>query len=84
MAGVRQPKIIATHVWGARPAKAGLKVTGKPKRIIFHHTFAHHAEIENPQNESRERQSVLRGASRRSTWARRETSSTAVTTFSSA
>jgi hypothetical protein len=54
MAGVRQPKIIATHVWGARRAKARLKVTGRPKRIIFHHTFDHHAEIENPQNESRE------------------------------
>jgi N-acetylmuramoyl-L-alanine amidase len=54
MPGVRQPKIIATHVWGAKPATARPIVTGRPKRIIFHHTATHHPEIENPQNESRE------------------------------
>jgi N-acetylmuramoyl-L-alanine amidase len=54
MAGVRQPKIIATHVWGARPATARPVVTGRPKRIIFHHTDGHHPEIENPKSESRE------------------------------
>jgi N-acetylmuramoyl-L-alanine amidase len=53
MAGVRQPKIIATHVWGAKRATARPVVTGRPKRIIFHHTDGHHPEIENPQSESR-------------------------------
>jgi N-acetylmuramoyl-L-alanine amidase len=32
----------------------GQAMTGRPKRIIFHHTATHHPEIENPQNESRE------------------------------
>lgn len=54
MAGVRQPQIIATRVWGARPAKARPVVRGRPKRIMFHHTAGHHPEIENPQNESRD------------------------------
>lgn len=54
MAGVRQPQIIATHVWGAKPATARPTVTGRPNRIIFHHTAGHHPEIENPQSESRE------------------------------
>jgi N-acetylmuramoyl-L-alanine amidase len=54
VAGVRQPKIIPTHVWGARPATAAPIVTGRPKLIMFHHTDGHHPEIENPQDESRE------------------------------
>jgi hypothetical protein len=54
MAGVRQPRIIATHAWGARPATARPVVTGRPKRIIFHHTDGHHPEIANPLDESLE------------------------------
>jgi hypothetical protein len=53
MAGVRQPKIIATGVWGAKRAKARPVVKGRPQRIIFHHTDGHHPEISNPRSESR-------------------------------
>ena len=54
MAGVRRPPIIKTRKWGAKPAAGSLIVTGRPERIIFHHTAGHHPEIENPQEESRE------------------------------
>jgi N-acetylmuramoyl-L-alanine amidase len=54
MAGVRKPKIVTTRKWGAKKANASPVVTGRPDKIIFHHTFGHHPEIENPQNESAE------------------------------
>jgi hypothetical protein len=50
---IRQPPIITTDVWGARPAKTPPVWTGRPQRIIFHHTAGHHPEISNPANESR-------------------------------
>jgi N-acetylmuramoyl-L-alanine amidase len=52
MAGVRKPKILTTRKWGAKKAKSSPVVTGRPDKIIFHHTAGHHPEIENPQNES--------------------------------
>ncbi len=54
MAGVRKPKIITTGRWGAKPPKAPPIVTGRPERIIFHHTAGHHPEVANPANESRD------------------------------
>jgi N-acetylmuramoyl-L-alanine amidase len=54
VAGVRKPKILTTRKWGARKARANPVVTGRPIKIVFHHTFGHHPELENPQNESAE------------------------------
>jgi hypothetical protein len=50
---VKQPPIITTDQWGAKPAKAHTVYVGRPKRIIFHHTAGHHPEISLPTNESR-------------------------------
>jgi hypothetical protein len=41
-------------VWGARRAKAAARREGTARRVIFRHTFGHHPELANPQNESRE------------------------------
>jgi len=45
-------RIITCPQWGARKPKHGLELVSKSKRIIFHHTAGHHAEIRNPNNES--------------------------------
>lgn len=50
---VREPEILKTHQWGAKPAKQPPVFTSRPKRILFHHTAGHHPEIANPKNESR-------------------------------
>lgn len=45
--------IITCPQWGARKPKGNLVLTnGTSKRIIIHHTAGHHAEIQNPQDES--------------------------------
>ena len=49
---VKQPPILTTDKWNARPAKQPPIYTGRPKRIIFHHTAGHHPEIHNPRDES--------------------------------
>lgn len=53
MSHVKQPPIILTHQWGAKPAKTPPTYVGRPKRVIFHHTAGHHPEISLPKNESR-------------------------------
>lgn len=49
-------KIIGCPKWGARPPLHGVNsivwTPGRARRIIFHHTAGHHAEISNPANES--------------------------------
>jgi hypothetical protein len=50
---VKQPPIILTNEWGAKPAHAPPIYVGRPKRVIFHHTAGHHPEIRLPNNESR-------------------------------
>jgi hypothetical protein len=45
-------KIIVCSQWGAKPPKHGLQLVPQSKRIIFHHTAGHHAEISDPKNES--------------------------------
>jgi N-acetylmuramoyl-L-alanine amidase len=50
---VKQPPIMTTDQWGAKPAKAPPVYVSRPKRIIFHHTAGHHPEISLPRNESR-------------------------------
>lgn len=45
-------RIVTCPQWGARPPKSGLELVPKSARIIFHHTAGHHAEIENPRDES--------------------------------
>src|SRR5881296_2348820 len=50
--GVKPPQIWTTTAWGAKPAKHGPIVTARPGGGIFHHTAGHHAEIENPKDES--------------------------------
>ena len=51
---VKQPPIITTDRWGARPAKEPPVFTDRPHEIIFHHTSGHHPEISNPKDESRQ------------------------------
>lgn len=46
--------IITCPHWGARPPRQGIQVTGRAKRIIFHHTDSHHKEITKPNEESLE------------------------------
>lgn len=45
-------RIITCPQWGAKKPKHGLVTVGPARRIIFHHTAGHHAEISNPKNES--------------------------------
>lgn len=45
--------IITCPQWGARKPKAPPVMCGASVRIIGHHTAGHHAEIENPKDESR-------------------------------
>ena len=51
---VKQPPIITTDRWGARPAKEPPVFTSRPHEIIFHHTAGHHPEISHPKDESRQ------------------------------
>lgn len=44
--------IITCPEWGARKPKQGIETVPASKRIIFHHTASHHAEISDPTNES--------------------------------
>lgn len=46
--------IITCPEWGARKPKSGIQTVGRSKRIIFHHTAGHHAEISDPKTMSRE------------------------------
>jgi hypothetical protein len=48
-----QIKIITCPDWGAKKPKSGIQTVAASKRIIFHHTAGHHAEIENPSAQSR-------------------------------
>jgi hypothetical protein len=45
-------KMITCPKWGARQPKRPITVIGKARRTIEHHTAGHHAEIDNPNNES--------------------------------
>lgn len=49
---IRRPAIVTTDKWGAAPAKAPPVYTGRPHRVIFHHTAGHHPEISLPNDES--------------------------------
>jgi hypothetical protein len=51
---MKEPLIILTNEWEAKPARTRPVFVGRPARIIFHHTAGHHPEISNPRNESRE------------------------------
>lgn len=44
--------ILTCPQWGARKPRHGITTVGRSTRIILHHTAGHHAEIENPQDES--------------------------------
>ena len=44
--------IIVCSKWGARKPKQGLRTVPRSRRIIFHHTAGHHANIENPSAQS--------------------------------
>lgn len=46
-------QIIGCPQWKARKPKQPIDVVGRAKRIIFHHTAGHHAEIENPNDETK-------------------------------
>lgn len=46
-------EIITCGIWDARKPKQGITTVPASQRIIFHHTAGHHAEIENPRDESR-------------------------------
>jgi hypothetical protein len=46
-------KLIGCPEWGAAKPKNGITTISASKRIIFHHTAGHHAEISLPKNESR-------------------------------
>jgi hypothetical protein len=50
---IPEPPIITTDKWGAKPPRGRIVATGRPERILFHHTAGHHPELENPRNESR-------------------------------
>ena len=50
---VKQPPVITTDQWGARPPKEPVHPAGRPHQIIFHHTAGHHPEIATPGSESR-------------------------------
>lgn len=45
--------IITCPQWEARKPKSGLVTVPRSRRIVFHHTAGHHAEIENPANQSK-------------------------------
>lgn len=47
-------KIITCPEWSALKPKTGIETVAASKRIIFHHTSGHHAEISGPLSESRE------------------------------
>jgi N-acetylmuramoyl-L-alanine amidase len=47
-------EIITCPQWGARKPKHPIQTVGAAERIIIHHTAGHHAEIENPADESRD------------------------------
>lgn len=49
---VPRPRIFTPADWKARPPKSKPVLVGKPKRILWHGTAGHHAEISLPKNES--------------------------------
>jgi hypothetical protein len=50
---IKQPPIITTDKWGARPPKSPPVWAGRPQRIIFHHTAGHHPNLDRAPGESR-------------------------------
>jgi hypothetical protein len=53
VAGVPQPAIITPQEWLAAAPRHRPELAGPPVRGLLHGTAGHHAEIENPRNESR-------------------------------
>lgn len=47
-------RIIPCSEWGAAAAKGRIVRVGKPTKIIFHHTFGHHPELDHKPGESLE------------------------------
>jgi hypothetical protein len=45
-------RIIPCAEWGAAPARGAIVSAGRPKRIIFHHTAGHHAELDHKSGET--------------------------------
>jgi hypothetical protein len=45
--GANSFKIVSCGEWGAVAATGSISRVGKPNKIIFHHTFGHHPELDN-------------------------------------
>lgn len=47
-------RIVPCTEWGAAPAKGRITRVGKPSKIVFHHTFGHHAELDHKPGDNLE------------------------------